>query len=40
MIRRGQSQLDDSMLGGFAANDSLGVNRAHIPRVRFERIPG
>ncbi len=40
MIRRCSLQLDESMLGGFAANDSLGVNRAYIPRLRFEGIPG
>ncbi len=38
-IRRYQLLLDGSMLGEFAANDSLGVNRARIPRLRFERIP-
>ncbi len=30
----------DSMLWGIVANDSLGVNRSYIPRLRFERIPG
>ncbi len=28
------------MLGGIVANDSLGVNRAYIPGLWFEHIPG
>ncbi len=40
MIHRCLLQVDDSVLWGIVANDSLGVNRACIPRLRFERIPG
>ncbi len=29
-----------SVMGGIVANDSLGMNRAYISRLWFERIPG